>query len=1455
VFLDLREGLLADYLEAGLLALAFHPDYARNRQFFTYRTLRGPRSDGQFATFDVLARHTTFPDNPDLADPTSEARLISQEDESSTHNGGDLAFGPDGYLYLSLGDERPPSDQTTGDRQPMNLFFGALLRLDVDRLPGNPPPNPHPGVDPTLYAIPADNPFHGLTQYPGATIDPLTVRTEFYALGFRNPWRMAFDPLSGELLLGDVGASTYEELNRIRSGANYGWPYREGHERGIYWFLAPDHLDFEPPYHVHRHGSALQEGNSVVAGVFYHGTLLPDLKGTHVFGDIRSGHTWALHPPVGNSPPHAQWLATKPGITSYALDPRDNEILAAHYRSGRVLRLVTPATHPVPEVPTTLSATGVLTDLTQLTPHPDFRAYTINAPFWSDHALKQRWVATPPHQPVHLAPTLAPHAAPGTVWIKHFDFETIDGLPSSQRRLETRLLVRTEDGAYGVTYRWKADHSDALLVPPEGLDEPIEVQRDGQTFTQVWHYPGRAECLRCHTPDAGFALGFSVEQLNHPACPDPRADPALPQLTQLQAWDIAPSNLPPAHTLPALVPPADPIYPLELRARSYLTSNCSSCHRPGQLSDTTARWLAAYHLPLNTTALLDGRLCLPGLPVDSRLLHVVARTAVDLVMPPLASNVIDQEAVNLLSRWIKALPGAPWSRTDFGTPSLPGSATIEPDLTVVSSTGHGPAGDSPSFHLLQRRLDNDGVLSVRLEKPPQTSPNTAFAGLAFTTESAALPSYFIGLNGAGRLQRLRTPSEIIGLNSAVLDPAPTLRITRSGSQVTAAAFDTALTPDPVLTETIDLGQSNPIQVGLTASSGGAIQHHHGRFRELRWGQSQWTSPFPETPFAFGEQVPLILDVQVEGTDIASVEFVANDQSLALLHSPPYHWVWTQPAPGNYHVTARVITTDGLQWENRPLPVTVLPPPASVLFREVDAETQGDWPQSHGLSGYHLSSQHSLLPDGFQLHLPEDRFVLLDEASTDPRDLLPPGTSSSSHRLASGWFSQESIEFLLQPPPDTTWQVALYFVDRSSEGHGHQSVELFDAYTGQRLDQQDLSHFQDGVYLVWRLRQTVRFRITPLAAETPATFAGVFLERRPDTADPVQLILPPPGSTHLLPQPLLLHASPGNLNHPTVTVEFVFNDTVVASASQPDFRTSWERPLAGDYEVFARVTDSLGRTNESERARIQIVLPPSSATLVGTEPGMQGDWIGRVGSAGAIIAPEHVHLPTSIHAEVLRGRPFRWVPTQGAQFDRRAPLTLHGTREAACWTDIESVRIQLRLLDGRPYLLTLYSLDWDTNLRWQTIDILEPLTRQVLASRTIDQFYQGSHLSFIVQGALEIQVRPETINAVVSALFLDPLADNTQSPPVWGPLHGSPERLSLSWKGPSGATYRLWHNANPSTPWLPIPSVITGVYGQYQVTDPLPFTPFPTEQFYRLELLSVPDPLPVPNPVFQQLPLP
>src|SRR5262249_25534906 len=149
-----------------------------------------------------------------VVDPSSEQIVLQQRDlRYIQHNAGDIHFGPDGYLYISLGESSPPDEDYRLTRQPIDKnFFGVMLRIDVDKRPGNLSPNPHPGIS-DLYLVPKDNPFVGATEYQGVQLNTQTLRTEIFALGLRNPWRFCFDPASGEIFCGDVGEQTYEEVN------------------------------------------------------------------------------------------------------------------------------------------------------------------------------------------------------------------------------------------------------------------------------------------------------------------------------------------------------------------------------------------------------------------------------------------------------------------------------------------------------------------------------------------------------------------------------------------------------------------------------------------------------------------------------------------------------------------------------------------------------------------------------------------------------------------------------------------------------------------------------------------------------------------------------------------------------------------------------------------------------------------------------------------------------------------------------------------------------------------------------------------------------------------------------------------------------------------------------------------------------------------------------------------
>lgn len=331
VFLDLRDRVGDHVSEQGVLALAFHPDWKRNRQFFVYYTSCDPRRNFRE---DRLARFLISEHDPNLGDPASEVRLIAQEDEARNHNGGELAFGPDGYLYLSLGDEGGANDEYDNGQRIDRDFFAGILRIDVDQQPGSKPPNPHPAVKPGTYTIPADNPFVGITQFLGRAVVPERVRTEFWAVGLRNPWRMSFDPETGRLWCGDIGQQRYEEINLIVRGGNYGWSTREGRER--FNGGTPAGVKFEDPVWTYYR----DQGISVTGGLVYRGDRYPDLAGKYIFGDYAYGRIWALDPdsdkPVGKE--RVQQIAAVPEPVSFGRDPRTGDVLVASLTGG-VFRL------------------------------------------------------------------------------------------------------------------------------------------------------------------------------------------------------------------------------------------------------------------------------------------------------------------------------------------------------------------------------------------------------------------------------------------------------------------------------------------------------------------------------------------------------------------------------------------------------------------------------------------------------------------------------------------------------------------------------------------------------------------------------------------------------------------------------------------------------------------------------------------------------------------------------------------------------------------------------------------------------------------------------------------------------------------------------------------------------------------------------------------------------------
>ena len=656
--------------ESGLLGLTFHPGYATNRFFYVFssRTLTTSQGSG---LHQVISRFQTTATNAHLALTSSEQILIRQIDSANNHNGGDLHFGPDGYLYASVGDE---GAQYNGNRNAQiitNKFFSAILRLDVDKRPGNLLPNPH-RANSTNYFIPADNPFVGATNFNGKFFNATNVRTEFYSIGYRNPWRFSFDPITSFLYIGDVGQDRYEEISVVGKGGNAGWAYYEGQVLASTLYSQSTILQNPPaglvfPIQAYPHGAGTTNGNSVIGGVVYRGNRITQLYGAYIFSDNNSGNVWMIRYDGSNTVPY-QAITTAASPSAIGTDPRNGDVLICQLGNHQIGRLDYNAVATGAPLPPTLADTGAFTNLTTLAPAPGIVAYDVNVPFWSDNASKSRWFSVPnTNAKIVFNPTGNWSFPTGSVWIKHFEIEMTNGSAASRRRLETRFILRNTNGIYGLTYRWNSA-TNATLVPETGTNETLVINDGGNLRTQVWRYPSRAECLACHTLAGGLALSFNTPQLNRD---HPYGAQTTNQIAALAAagYFSAPVTNHPS-TLLALAAPTNTAFSLEFRARSFLTANCAQCHQPGgpaaravwdaRITTTTAAANLINALPANNFGSPNNLIIAPQSPTNSILLTRLATRDLNnlpsLQMPPFASHLTNAAATQLITDWINSLP-------------------------------------------------------------------------------------------------------------------------------------------------------------------------------------------------------------------------------------------------------------------------------------------------------------------------------------------------------------------------------------------------------------------------------------------------------------------------------------------------------------------------------------------------------------------------------------------------------------------------------------------------------------------------------------------------------------------------------------------------------------------------------------------------------------------------------
>ena len=262
VFLDIEDRVHFDPKknEEGLLGLAFHPKFKENGELFVYYTVKK-------GLVSHVSRFKVMKDDPSKADPKSEEVLLTIEQPFWNHNGGSIEFGPDGCLYIALGDGGNKNDPN-GNGQNLATWLGSILRIDVDKK-----------ADGKNYAIPADNPF---ANTKGA-------QPEIYAYGFRNIWKMGFDRETGALWVGDVGQELWEEIDIVTKGGNYGWNVREGFHPFSAEHAKPGAKYLDPIFEYHHN-----VGKSITGGYVYRGSKVPQLQGKYLYGDYVAGKIWAL---------------------------------------------------------------------------------------------------------------------------------------------------------------------------------------------------------------------------------------------------------------------------------------------------------------------------------------------------------------------------------------------------------------------------------------------------------------------------------------------------------------------------------------------------------------------------------------------------------------------------------------------------------------------------------------------------------------------------------------------------------------------------------------------------------------------------------------------------------------------------------------------------------------------------------------------------------------------------------------------------------------------------------------------------------------------------------------------------------------------------------------------------------------------------------------------------------
>lgn len=637
--LDISERLFIDQ-ETGLVNLAFDP----TQDDVVYAIYMVPPGSGANAKkFTNVVARFSYNRQIHTIDPDSTEVLLELPDPNGSHNVNDLLFDEEGMLYISIGDGGNPYDYLKNGQR-SDTWFGTVLRIDPSTSQGERP-----------YGIPEDNPF----------MDEQGQPTEVWAYGLRNPWRMTLDRETGQIWVGDVGQDTWEEVNLLERGANYGWPHMEG--PACYQKEDCNPEDYTVPYWSYTHA----EGGSITMGPVIRDSALPtEMQGQPLVGDFVNGNVWTLYSDSNQDEQNEQdeqkilstlLLESTHNISSWAVG-HDNSIYIVKYGAqgdGAVFKVTKQEINSIEnEFPKTLSATGCFSEEDPRQPLEGVFPYAPVATLWSDGAEKKRWLVVPANRRVEVLEDGDMLFPVGSMLFKEFAF---DDVPH-----ETRMLVHHEDGWTGYSYRWREDGSDADLLDSQ---EIVDLNNGIR-----WVYPSRSQCMECHTAAANRVLGPEYLQLDHIYEPLDSSHVQHDVLDEKEFFnEVAQETLEEVtQSVDASVDPFDESEDVTLRARSYLHANCSYCHRPDSTStqaNIDLRYTTAFkdmglcnkeseHGNLYRSDGSELRLLKPGEPEKSIL--YLRMESLDLFrMPPVGTGVVHEQGLKLMSDWIQSVESCP----------------------------------------------------------------------------------------------------------------------------------------------------------------------------------------------------------------------------------------------------------------------------------------------------------------------------------------------------------------------------------------------------------------------------------------------------------------------------------------------------------------------------------------------------------------------------------------------------------------------------------------------------------------------------------------------------------------------------------------------------------------------------------------------------------------------------